>query len=194
MICDSSSLSSGTRRVWIIPQKRLSLQQRPWSDHIVGCSTAALLSSSSGPLTSCLFSSICLPCSSPKEASIKSPLKTRMGLDSYKLEQNNLFPKPHCGLTSPCPFLSVPYRQRQKPRALLWDREQFLFTDAHYIDVSWFHQATHLDAIPPAASHCLPSTPYVFTPNASAMTRQTAWQSAELQPLLWLLISARATM
>lgn len=146
------------------------------------------------PSPSCLFSSICLPCPSPKEASIKSPLEMRTGLDSYKLEQNNLFPKPHCGLTSPSPFVSVPYRQRQKPRALLWDREQFLFSDAHYIDVSWFHQATHLDAIPPAASHCLPSTPYVFTPNASAMTGQTAWQSAELQTLLWLLISARATM
>ncbi|KAI4804765.1 hypothetical protein KUCAC02_026381, partial [Chaenocephalus aceratus] len=31
----------------------------------------------------------------PKEASIKSPLEMRTGLDSYKLEQNNLFPKPH---------------------------------------------------------------------------------------------------
>lgn len=143
---------------------------------------------------SCLFSSICLPCPSPKEASIKSPLKTRTGLDSYKLEQNNLFPKPHCGLVSPCPFVSVPYCQRQKPKAPLWDRERFLFTDAHYIDVSWFHQATHLDAIPPAASHCLSSSAYGFTPNASATTGQTAWQSAELQPLLWLSVSARATM
>lgn len=113
----------------------------------------------------CWFSSVCLLCPSPKEASIKSPLKTTTGLDSYKLEQNNLFPKPHAhpSTTSPCLFLSVPYRQWQKLRALLWGREHFLFTDAHCIDVSWFHQATLLAATHPASFHCLIFTSYVFT-------------------------------
>lgn len=122
MTCDSSLLSSGTRRVWIIPQKRLSLQQCPWSDHIVGWSTAAhtlqpyfLLLLALSP--SCLFSSICLPCPSPKEASIKSPLKTRTGLDSYKLEQNNLFRNPS---TAPhlqaCSCLSLIVSGRSRER------------------------------------------------------------------------------
>lgn len=148
--------------------KRLSLQQRPWSDRIEGWSSAArtelshVLHLALSP--SCWFSSVCLLCPSPKEASIKSPLKMRTGLDSYKLEQNNPFQMPHPSPTSPRLFLSVPYHQRQKPRAVLWDREQFLFTDAHYIDVSWLHQATLLDATHPTVSHCLPSTTYVFAP------------------------------
>lgn len=98
---------------------------------------------------SCWFSSICLLWPSPEEASIKSPLRTTTGLDSYKLEQNNLFfPRHHThpSPTPPCLSLSVPHRQRQELRALLWGREHFLFTDAHCIDVSCFHQATLLAA------------------------------------------------
>lgn len=53
----------------------------------------------------CLFT---LP--SPKEASYKSPLKMRTGLDSNKLEQNNLFPNPTSTPAPhlPCLFPSVP--------------------------------------------------------------------------------------
>ncbi len=86
--------------------KRLSLQQRPWSDRIDGWSAAAhtelphVLLLALSP--SCWFSSVCLLCPSPKEASIKSPLKMRTGLDSYKLEQNNLFPNP---MPTPAPHL-----------------------------------------------------------------------------------------
>lgn len=71
-------------------------------------------------------------------------------------------PHAHPGPTTPCLLMSVPHRQRQRPRALLWDRGQFLFTNAHYIDVSWFHHATRLDATHPAVSLCLPSTPCVL--------------------------------
>lgn len=86
--------------------KRLSLQRRPWSDRIEGWSTAAHAELSHAPLLalspSCWFSSVCLLSPSPKEASIKSPLKMRTGLDSYKLEQNNLFPNP---TPTPAPHL-----------------------------------------------------------------------------------------
>lgn len=70
---------------------------------MVRCSShRAALCSSSGLSSSCWFSSVCLLCPSPKEASFKSPLKMRTGLDSYKLEQNNLFPNP---TPTPAPHL-----------------------------------------------------------------------------------------
>lgn len=54
------------------------------------------------------FSSVCLLSPSPREASIKSPLWTTTGLDSYKLEQNNLFPKLHVSMPVPiCPKSSA---------------------------------------------------------------------------------------
>lgn len=174
MTCDSSSLSAGTRWVWIILQRKA---QRPWSDPVHGWSAAArtepphVLRLALSP--SCWVSSACLPRPSPKKASIKSPLKTTTGLDSHKLEQNNLFfPKPpppstsprHAfpSPTSPCLFRSVPHRQRQRLRAPPRGREPFLFTDAHCIDVSWFHQATLLAATHPASFYCLPSNFCVF--------------------------------
>lgn len=165
MTCDSFSLFSATRKVWIILQRGLSLQRSPWSDQIEGWSTAACTELSHAlllaPSPSCWFSSICLLSPSPKKASIKFLPKMRMGHDSYKLEQTNVLlnPTPHPGLSFPRLFLSVSYRQQEKLWALLWGREQFLFTDAHYTDVSWFHQATLLDAV----FLCLPSYLSVFS-------------------------------
>lgn len=122
MTCDSSSLSAGTRWVWIIPQREA---RRPWSDPVHRWSAAVrtepphVLRLALSP--SCWVSSACLPRPSPKKAFIKSPLKTTTGLDSHKPEQNNLFfffpqapppspclPRPHISMPVPiCPTSSV---------------------------------------------------------------------------------------
>ena len=83
---DKRSLNHSSKRLY--PSAAPSVRPSP-----AGTELSRVLLLALSP--SCCFSSVCLLLPSPKEASIKSPLEMRTGLDSYKLEQNNLFPKPH---------------------------------------------------------------------------------------------------
>lgn len=158
--------------------KRLSLQQRPWSDRIERRSAAELPYVPLLALSpSCWFSSVCLLCPSPKEASIKSPLKTGTGLDSYKLEQNNLFPNP-TPTPAPhlhaCSYLSRIVSGRSRERCCETESSSCLLM--HTI-LMW------ADSI--RQHFWMPHTPLSFTaslllfmslpPNVSVTTRQTAW-------------------
>ena len=195
MTCDSSLLSLRTRWVWIIRQKRPSLQQHPWSDRIAAWPFAARTELTHLPLLalspSCWFSFICLLCPSPKEASIKSPLKTETELDSYKLEQSNLFtkkekpsPAPHRHACS-CPSHIVSGRSCRRCCETQSGSCLQMHTILMWADSIMQHFWMPHSLLFFTASHRLPmSSP----PNVFVVTRQTAWQSAEQQPLYLLLM------
>lgn len=199
MTCDSSSLSAGTRWVWIIPQKRLpSTAPLVWPNRwMVRCSLCrdapVLLYWPLSPC--CWFSSICLLCPSPKEASIKSPLKIKTGLDSYKLEQNNLFPNPtstaapHLCASS---YLSHIVRGRSRERCCETESSSCLLMQTILM---WADSIRRHFWMP----HTLPSfTASLLLPMSLPLMyllwQGRLWQWAELQPLLQWLISALATV
>lgn len=125
MTCDSSSLSDRGRD----ESESLGREKarRPWS---------VRLQPAPAPHLPVAFHQSFYSRPSPKKAAIRSPLKTTTGLDSHKLEQNNLFlspylsplflpsclPIPVSALSPVCPSLPVPIRlgrqRRREPRAL----------------------------------------------------------------------------
>lgn len=134
-----------------------------WSDPIEGWSVAARMEPPHVlrlAISPCRwFSSVCLLCPSPKEASIKSPLRTTTGLDSYKLEQNNLFPKLHISMPVPiCPKSSAAEAASTavRQRALL----------VYWCTLYWCElnpSGNTFGCHKPRFFHCLPSTSYVLT-------------------------------
>lgn len=116
---------NGTRWVWIIGQRK--------GPAPVVCSTAACCAPAPAPHLPVASHQSVYSHPSPKKAAIKSPLKTTTGLDSHKLEQNNLFLSSYLSLFLPSclpipisalsrlPSLPVPIhlrRQRwREPRA-----------------------------------------------------------------------------
>lgn len=181
--------------------KRLSPQQHPWSDCIVGWSTTAHTQLPHALLLafspSCWISFICLLCPSPKEASIKSPLKMRMGLDSNKLEQNNLFTKNPTPTPAPhhhaCSCLSHIVSGRSRKRCCEAESSSCLPMRTILMWADSIRQHFRMPHTLPSFTASLQLLMSLL-PNVSAKTRQTAWQSAALQPLLWLLTSSRATV
>lgn len=130
-----------------------------------------------------------------KEASIKSPLKIRTGRDSYKLEQNNLFPNP---MPTPAPHLHacsylshiVSSRSRERCRETESSPCLLMHTILMRADSIRQHFWMPHTLSSFSASHLL----LISLPtNVSAATRQNAWPSAELHPLLWQ-ISACVTI
>lgn len=202
MTCDSSSLSAGTRWVWIILRRKA---RRPWTDPVHGWSAAArtepphVLRLALSP--SCWVSSACLPRPSPKKASIKSPLKTTTGLDSHKLEQNNLFffsqasPPPLLfAMPSPVPHLHAcsdlshivsgrgcEHRREAESPSCLRMHTVLMWADS-------IRQHFWLPHTPLPFTACLPILVSSCT-NVFAMTRQTRLP-AELHPFLLLFIYA----
>lgn len=166
MTCDSSSLSAGTRWVWIILQKKgsaplvwpnpMTVHRSPSSPHVLHLALSP----------SCWFSSICLLWPSPEEASIKSPLETTTGLDSYKLEQNNLFfpgttptPAPH---PRACPYLSHIVSGRSCERCCEAESTSCLLMHTVLMWAVSIRQHFWLPHTP-LPFHCQPFISYVFT-------------------------------
>lgn len=75
---------TGTRWVWITGQRK--------GPAPLVCATAACCAPAPAPHLPVASHQSVYSHPSPKKAAIKSPLKTTTGLDSHKLEQNNLFP------------------------------------------------------------------------------------------------------
>lgn len=90
------------------------------------------------------LSSVCWLRPSPKRASIKSPFEDENGTGQLQTGAKQSFPiAPPPPMPVPiCPISSAG-RSREHCCGM---QRQFLCTDAHRIDVSWFHRATLLDA------------------------------------------------
>lgn len=164
MTTDSSLLSAQTKWVWITLQKgspfskAFGLTQSKDGPLQLQCSSLALS-------PSCWFSSICLLCRSPKVASIKSPLKMITGLDSYKLEQNNISQTPMSSLAphpNACSYLSHIISSRGPEHCCETWTALVYWCTLYWCELipSGHTFGCHTPCVFP----CVPSTAYAFTP------------------------------